>query len=193
MPIILGSGSPRRSELLKLIGIEFSVVVKETDESYPRALKPEEIAVYIAENKAKSFTNESFSSTIITADTVVSINNSILGKPQNQSDAYKMLETLSGNVHEVITAVSIVQQGTIESFYDVTKVFFNPLTVAEINYYINQYNPIDKAGSYGIQEWIGLTAIKKIEGSYTNVMGLPTEKLYNYLKNNNLIKIQTDY
>jgi septum formation protein len=189
LKLILASKSPRRQELLRLMGFDFEVMLKDVDESYPSNLSPEEIAVYISEKKAQAFDEETKSvrlidknKVVITADTIVAIDNKILGKPADEQEAFDMLRSLSGNIHKVITGVSLLHQHHIISFYDTTFVYFNFLTEEEINYYVKNYQPFDKAGAYGIQQWIGLTAIKKIEGSYTNVVGLPTEKLYQHLK-----------
>lgn len=179
-PIILASKSPRRQELLNLMGLDFYIKLKEVDESYPETLSPPEIAVYIAEKKAEAF-NANPNEIIITADTIVAINGEILGKPKDYGEAQEMLGKLSGNKHEVYTGVSINYRGKIISFYDKTEVFCRILNTEEINYYIDNYQPFDKAGSYGVQDWFGLTVVEKLNGSYTNVMGLPTEKLYQKL------------
>lgn len=178
LPIILASKSPRRQELMTLMGLDFKVVLKEVDESYPAGLLPAEIAVYIAEKKADAFIEDRASSIVVTADTIVAYNDEILGKPDDAFHASEMLHKLSGTNHQVYTGVSIAHGDQLKSFYDVTEVFFNALTKEQIAYYIENYNPLDKAGAYGIQDWIGFIAVEKIIGSYTNVMGLPTEKLY---------------
>lgn len=181
-PIILASKSPRRQELLQLMDIDFRVVVKDVDESYPSGLTPAEIAVYIAEKKAKAF-DESLQENelVLTADTIVSAEGRILGKPGNDEHAMEMLGLLSGKKHEVITGVAFLQNHKLHSFYDSTEVHFRALSASEIEYYIKSCQPFDKAGSYGIQEWIGLTAVDKIVGSYSNVVGLPTQKVYSEL------------
>lgn len=181
-PIILASKSPRRQELLTLMGLAFSVEFKEVDESYPAFLSAPEIAVYVAEKKANAFSADP-EHIIITADTIVAINDEILGKPENNTDAQQMLAKLSGTMHEVYTGVSINYKGKITSFYDRTEVFCRSLNATEINYYIETCKPFDKAGSYGIQDWFGLAVVERLNGSYTNVMGLPTEKLYRNLLN----------
>ncbi|WP_079703896.1 Maf family protein [Daejeonella lutea] len=180
-PIILASKSPRRQELLKLMGIDFRVVLKEVDESFPDGLEPHEIALYISEKKAKAFDEMVIDEIVITADTIVVIDGKILGKPESEENAFEILTTLSGNMHQVITAVSLLKNGQIHSFYEISEVFFKPITEEQIRYYIKTGNPMDKAGAYGIQEWIGLVAIEKINGSYTNVVGLPTHRLYQEL------------
>ena len=181
--IVLGSQSPRRKELLSLMNIDFRVEVQEVDESYPENLTPVEIATHIASKKAKAFKGLSANELLITADTIVAQHQHILGKPTDAAHAKEMIQQLAGNTHEVITAVAFQYQSQLITFHDCTKVYMNPLSEAEISHYIENYKPYDKAGAYGIQEWIGLVAIQKIEGSYTNVMGLPTEKLYQELQN----------
>lgn len=161
--------------------MDFRIVLKEVDESYPDGLIPAEIAVYIAEKKALAFDEEASDEIVLTADTIVEINGQILGKPETATHAIEMLKLLSGNVHRVITGVCLVYKGQINKFYDVSEVFFRKLKDEEIINYVNKYQPLDKAGAYGIQEWIGLTGIERINGSYTNVVGLPTEKLYQQL------------
>ncbi len=182
LSLILASKSPRRQELMSLMGLNFRVVLKEVDESYPEHLSPEEVAVYISEKKAKAFDAELGEEVVITADTIVAVGKEILGKPADEADAFRMLNLLSGKTHQVITGVSVLHRHTLYSFYDVTEVAVNTLTEEEIRYYIETCKPFDKAGAYGIQEWFGLAAIKSISGSYTNVVGLPTERLYQALK-----------
>lgn len=181
MKIILASKSPRRQELLRQMDVDFRVVLKEVDESYPEGLAPEEVAVYIAEKKAKAFDEDINDEVVLTADTIVCIDDKILGKPKNEDHAVEMLRMLSGRVHRVVTGVCLLHKHQYNKFYDVSEVFFRKLTDAEIVNYVHQYRPLDKAGAYGIQEWIGVTAIEKIHGSYTNVVGLPTEKVYQQL------------
>lgn len=178
-PIILASKSPRRQELLTLMGLNFNVELKDVDESYPEGLAPAEIAVYISAQKAKAFSANG--EIIITADTIVALNGEILGKPSSREHAQEMLAKLSGSKHEVYTGVTIVKGDKIYSFYDRTEVYCKVVTSAEIDFYIDNYHPFDKAGSYGVQDWWGIVVVQRIEGSYTNVMGLPTEKLYNEL------------
>lgn len=163
------------------MGLDFKVVVKDVDESYPPDLLPAEIAVHIAEKKADAFLDHSFNNIVVTADTIVAYQSQILGKPADATHAREILQLLSGTNHQVYTGVSISYNGIVASFYDVTEVFFNKLSSEQIDYYIANFNPFDKAGAYGIQDWIGLIGVEKIIGSYTNVMGLPTEKLYNAL------------
>lgn len=179
-PIILASKSPRRQELMKLLGLDFTVELKEVDESYPEGLSPAEIAVYISELKANAFGNAA-NKIVVTADTIVAINGEILGKPKDKTHAQEMLRKLSGSKHEVYTGVALMYADQMHSFYDLTTVYCRVLNENEIDFYIDQFQPFDKAGSYGIQDWFGLAVVERIEGSYTNVMGLPTEKLYEQL------------
>lgn len=184
--IILASKSPRRQELLRLMDMEFEVVLKEVDESYPDGLTPQEVAVYIARRKAEAFDKAvADNEVVLTADTIVCVDGQILGKPETQEHAIEMLQTLSGKVHQVITGVCLLYRQRYNNFFDVSEVFFRKLSDQEIRSYVAEYNPLDKAGSYGIQERIGLIGIERISGSYTNVVGLPTEKLYAQLMNLN--------
>jgi septum formation protein len=180
--IILASKSPRRQELLRLMDIDFRVVLKEVDESYPDGLSPAEIAIYIAQQKAEAFDEDITNEVVLTADTIVSIDGLILGKPESSEHAVEMLHRLSGKVHEVYTGVCLLHNHHYNKFYDRSEVFFRELTDQEIKSYVDEYQPMDKAGSYGIQQRIGLIGIERINGSYTNVVGLPTEKLYQQLK-----------
>ncbi len=180
--IILASKSPRRQELLRQMDVDFEIVLKEVDESYPESLTPEEVAVYIAEKKAKAYDGSlEGDEAVLTADTIVTIDGLILGKPVDEADAVRMLKLLSGRVHRVVTGVCILYKQEYNLFHDASQVFFRKLTDAEIAGYVAKYQPYDKAGAYGIQEWVGITAIQRIEGSYTNVVGLPTEKVYQQL------------
>jgi len=181
IPIILASQSPRRKELLKQLDLPFEVRTKDIDESFPSTFRPEAAAVYIAEKKANSFLNQLDKELLIAADTLVSIHEEILGKPKDSDDAFRMLRLLSGNVHEVITGVALLHHKKIYSFFEKTLVYFKDLTEEEITYYIKTYQPFDKAGAYGIQEWIGMIGVERIEGSYTNVVGLPTARLHHEL------------
>ena len=164
------------------MGVSFLVKTKDVDESYPSYLSPEEVAVYISEKKAKAFQSELKEELLISSDTIVCLENEVIGKPKGEQDAFEILGKLSNRMHKVITAVTFLENGEMESFYDTTEVHFNVLSAAEIEYYIRKYQPFDKAGAYGIQEWIGYIGIKKIIGSYTNVMGLPSELVYQKLK-----------
>ena len=183
MQLILASKSPRRQELLTLMGVDFKVVLKDVDESYPENLSPAEVAVFIAEKKAKAF-DESIEedAIVLTADTIVCVDGLILGKPEGEEHAFEMLSLLSGKKHEVITGVALLQNHKIHSFYEVSEVYFKSLDAEDIRKYIQDCKPFDKAGAYGIQEWPGLVAIEKINGSYTNVVGLPTHRVYQELE-----------
>ena len=181
-PLILASKSPRRQYLLNELGLQFEVRTKEVDESFPANLKAQEIPLYLCKKKADAFNNELNENTIvITADTIVWIDGQVLNKPENFDDAVRMLKLLSGKMHEVYTGVCLRSKEKTKSFYALTKVYFKTLSQEEIEYYINNYNPYDKAGSYGAQEWLGYIAIEKIEGTYFNVMGLPIKELYEEL------------
>jgi septum formation protein len=180
--IILASRSPRRQELLHQTGLKFEVLARDFDESYPDNLKGNEIAVHIASKKAASFTHISIDEIIITADTIVWCNNKVLGKPVDKDEAVKILKEISGNTHEVITGVTIRSASGEVTFSESTKVTFEKLKDEEIRYYAENFNPVDKAGAYGIQEWIGLIGCSRIEGSYFNVVGLPVHRLFDELR-----------
>lgn len=181
-PLILASGSPRRKEILSQAGFNFKVEVKNIEEKYPSTLSAEEVPIYLAKLKAQCFEAESTENIILTSDTVVIHRGEILGKPRDEQEAFDMIKRLSGSVHEVVSGVCIFHNTRYDTFSDVCKVYFNELSDDEIRYYINQYQPLDKAGAYGIQEWIGMAAISKIEGSFYTVMGLPIHQIYNQLK-----------
>ena len=182
-PIILASGSPRRAQLLKEMGFDFEVITKPIDESFPSDLKPLEIAEYLAEKKSEEFCTPEYDNyLLITADTIVAIESQILNKPSNFNEASQMLKSLSGSVHEVITGVCLRKKNKTNVFHEITQVEFCEFTNEEIGHYINAFQPFDKAGSYGIQEWIGHVGVKRINGSYTNVVGLPTARLYSEIK-----------
>jgi septum formation protein len=181
--IILASQSPRRQQLLHELGVTFDVVAKDFDESYPAGLKREEIALFLAKSKASQLIKElKDNEIIITADTIVWCNSKVLGKPVSREDAFRMLREISENTHEVITGVTLLSKKKEKTFSVTTKVTFETLTDEDIYYYIDSFNPFDKAGAYGIQEWIGLAACSHIEGSYFNVVGLPVQSLFNELK-----------
>lgn len=176
--LILASNSPRRQQLLKEAGINFLIKTKDIPENYPADLPIKEIPEYLAKLKASAFKNElSNEETLLTADTIVSLEGKVLGKPESLSQAIEMLENLSGKCHEVITGVNIYNHSQELSFSEITKVYFKKLNKKVIEEYVNQYKPLDKAGSYGIQEKIGLIGVEKIEGSYFNVMGLPVHRV----------------
>ena len=181
--LILASQSPRRRELLKGLDVEFSTCTVDADESFPAELKGADAVQYICKAKAEAYKPQLAENTIaITADTVVILDENIIGKPKSFDEAFAMIRSLSGRVHEVITAVCIFSRDKESCFYSSTEVHFSHLTDEEINYYIEKYKPFDKAGSYGVQEWIGYIGIEKIVGSYFNVMGLPVKRLYDELK-----------
>jgi len=183
MQIILASASPRRRQLLEALDIDFVTKTKNTDESFGNNTTIREIPCQLAQRKARAFLSEiAENQLVIAADTIVSIDDEVLNKPQNEQEATTMLQKLSGQCHEVITGVCLLSLHKEKIFYDVTKVFFKSLTEEEIAYYVKKYKPYDKAGSYGAQEWLGMIAIERIEGSYFNVMGLPVHKLYEELK-----------
>ncbi len=182
--LILASGSPRRQYFLQELDLEFEVRLKEMDEHYPNHLKGKEITDYLAKLKASPFKEELKENDIlITADTIVWLNNKAIGKPKNTEDAENMLKTLSGKLHKVISSVCITSIEKQIVFSDITEVTFKELSTEEIHFYIKKYKPFDKAGSYGIQEWIGYIGIEKITGSYFNVMGFPVHKFYQQLLN----------
>lgn len=180
---ILASRSPRRQQLLRELGLKFEVVIKDYEEKYPHNLKGAEIVKYLARRKSQHFINEiGDNQIVITADTIVWCNNMVLDKPTNHKEAFDILKIISGNTHDVITGICLLSNIDQRVFSETTKVTFEPLSEEEINYYIDNFKPYDKAGAYGIQEWIGLAGISRIEGSYFNVMGLPVQKLYEELK-----------
>ena len=182
--IILGSNSARRKKILEKMGLKVNVIASDIDESYSENIKLDEVPIYLAKKKSKALKNKIKTHDIlITADTIVLFNNKILSKPINKEDAKKTLLQLSTNTHQVITGVCITTFNKNISFSTTSEVTFNKIEEGEIEFYINNYKPFDKAGSYGIQEWIGLIGIKKINGSYTNVVGLPSAKLFKELKN----------
>jgi len=180
--IVLASGSPRRQQFLRELDVNFEVRLKDIEEIYPDNLKGAEITDYLAVLKASGL-DETLSENeiLITSDTIVWHEEKALGKPRDYEDAFAMLQSLSGKTHEVITSVCIKTLEEKVVFNETTKVTFNNLSDDEIKYYLDNYKPYDKAGSYGIQEWIGLVAIAKIEGSYANVVGLPVDKVYQHL------------
>jgi len=181
--IILGSSSPRRQELFKELNIPFTLKIKSVEEIYPSNLKGKEITNFLAVLKANAFNNDmNEKDIIITSDTIVWLNNEALEKPKNKEHAIEILQKLSNKSHEVITSVCIKTINKLVTFSDITIVNFKKLSLEEINYYVENYNPYDKAGAYGIQEWIGFIGVTSITGSYFNVMGLPVNKLYEELK-----------
>lgn len=180
--LILASGSPRRQQFFRDLNLNFEIRLKEIEEIYPPNLIEEDITDYLAVLKSDAFEGELLENEIlITSDTLVWHENKALGKPKDYQDAFQMLQSLSNKTHKVITSVCFKTKDKVEVISETTKVSFHPLTDAEIQYYLEQYQPYDKAGSYGIQEWIGFIGVAKIEGSYANVMGLPVDKVYRYL------------
>lgn len=182
--LILASGSPRRQQFFKDLDLDFEIRLKEIEEVYPPELQAEAITNYLAELKASAFEGElKENEMLITSDTIVWHNNKALGKPKNEQDAFAILQSLSNATHQVITSVCFKTTVKTETIFEVTKVTFNALSDQAIHYYLDHYKPYDKAGAYGIQEWIGFVGVAKIEGSYTNVMGMPTDKVFDYLNN----------
>lgn len=181
--ILLASQSPRRQQLLKELGLDYKIKLKEgIEENYPENLKRQEVALFLAEHKASAYEADlQEKQIIITADTIVCLADEVLNKPKDRDNAIEMLEKLSGNKHTVITGVCLKSKNKTVSFTAETNVFFKELTKEEIEYYLDTYKPYDKAGAYGIQEWIGFIGIEKISGSYFNVVGLPVQKLYEEL------------
>lgn len=182
MKLLLASQSPRRKELLSNLGFDFEVVKIDCEEIVPEHIKVGEAAAYLSELKADSFRKLEENEVLLTADTVVAIDNQFLGKPKDEDDAMKMLQLLSGKTHQVYTGITIKTSDKTITETDVADVEFEELTIDEIKYYIQNYKPFDKAGSYGIQEWLGMTKIKKMTGSFYTIMGLPTHLVYKILK-----------
>jgi len=180
--LILGSGSPRRQELLKSLGFTFTVKPINADESFSDTLKAQEIPLYLADKKANAFPEKlKGKELLITSDTIVWCENKVLNKPADFNEGKEMLSILSGKMHQVFTAVCLKSADKQVLFYDESKVYFKNLTVQEIEYYLTNFSPYDKAGGYGVQDWIGYIGIEKIEGSFYNVMGLPVKQLYEEL------------
>jgi septum formation protein len=176
--IILASGSPRRQQLLKDLNLDFSIQLKEIEENFPSNLKGSEITDYLAKLKSTPFQKLKKNDVLITSDTIVWLHNKAIGKPKSKIEAIEIFNKLSGNMHQVITSVCIKTTQNIKIFNDTTNVFFKTLTDEEINYYIDNFSPYDKAGGYGVQDWIGYIGVEKIEGSFYNVMGFPIHKFY---------------
>jgi len=182
--IILASHSPRRRQLLRELGVEFTEISAKVDETVPEGMTPEEAATYISEKKADHFMEflDDGRTILITADTLVIVDGKVIGKPEGKEGAREMLRLLSGKMHRVVTGVTVRSKSKNISFTDLTDVYFSKLTDEEIGYYLENYQPYDKAGAYGIQEWIGFIGINRIDGSYFNVMGLPVQRLYEELR-----------
>ena len=184
--LILASQSPRRKQLLEWAEIAFRTQVEHTQETYPEGLEMDEIPVFIARHKALAVQEKQpvgSDAVILAADTIVVIGDKVIGKPENREEAVSMLQSLSGREHRVITGVHIRQGLKVVEFADITSVWFHPVTLSEIQFYVDKYRPYDKAGAYAIQEWIGVVGIKKIEGDFYNVMGLPVSRVVQSLKN----------
>lgn len=179
--LVLASQSPRRAQLLTEAGFDFEVFTRPVEEIIPEDIHPRAVAVLISENKAKSYTDVAQDKIVVTADTIVALDGEVLGKPESMAQAQEMLQRLSGRSHTVISGATIYHKGRFKSISEETKVTFRKLGDSEINYYVENYRPYDKAGSYGIQEWIGMIGVSRIEGDFYNVMGLPIGKLYQEL------------
>ncbi|SRR5574343_445083 len=182
MKLLLGSNSPRRKELLQNLGFSFEVVSIDCDEIFPKNLAAQDVAGYLSELKANAFRTLEKDEVLLTADTVVAIENNILGKPKNAEEAKKMLKQLSSKTHEVYTGISFKTSEKLVTKTDVAHVEFSEISNEEIDFYIQNFQPFDKAGSYGIQEWLGMAKINKINGSFYTIMGLPTHLVYEILK-----------
>ena len=178
--VVLASKSPRRQSLIQGLDIPYEIRTKEVDETWPPHLKRHEVAVFLAELKAEAF-EPAEDEIVITSDTIVALGDRIIEKPKDVADAMRMLRDLSGQVHTVYTAVAFRSREKLHSFYDATEVHFRELTDEEIEYYANKYQPLDKAGAYGVQEWIGYVAVERMVGSYFTVMGFPVHKVYSEL------------
>jgi len=181
--VFLASQSPRRQELLKGLGIGFEIIKISADESFPEDLNREKITEYISRNKAEAIENLNENEILITADTLVWLENSVLGKPKDHNDAFSMIRNMSGKTHEVFTSVTLKSKEKSITFSEITEVTFDEFSDEEIEFYIRNFKPFDKAGAYGIQDWLGYVKISKINGCYYNVMGLPLRKLYSELLN----------
>ena len=181
-PLILASNSPRRQQLMRDAGFEFTVKIKDTNEDFSKTMSAPEVPAYLARKKAEAFPQELGNEIVLTADTIVVIDNEILNKPKDALEASEMLRKLSGRQHKVITGVCVMTHEETETFIDVANVFFRELTDFEIDYYIKNCSPFDKAGAYGVQDFIGMVGIPRMEGSYFTVMGLPVHKVYEALR-----------
>ncbi|AYQ34651.1 nucleoside triphosphate pyrophosphatase [Runella sp. SP2] len=180
--LVLASNSPRRQQLLREMGVEFTVQVRPTDELFPSNMPVSDVAGYLAQHKAEQFAHDLGDKLILCADTVVVVDDTILNKPADAAEARNMLQLLSGRSHQVITGVCLLSPQGYKTLSDVAHVTFKTLTDSEIEYYITHYRPFDKAGAYGVQEWIGMIGIPRIEGSFYTIMGLPLHKVYELLQ-----------
>ncbi|MGE8432819.1 Maf family protein [Chryseobacterium joostei] len=187
MKLLLASQSPRRKELLSSLGFEFEVVKIDCEEILPEHIKIEAAAAYLSELKADAFRNLTTDEVLLTADTIVAIDNQVLGKSKDEADAFNMLRSLSGKTHQVYTGITIKTADKTFTETDVADVTLDDISDDEINYYIQKYKPFDKAGSYGIQEWLGMAKISKMTGSFYTIMGLPTHLVYKILKETSMI------
>ncbi|MGU3374574.1 Maf family protein [Chryseobacterium sp. M5A1_1a] len=187
MKLLLASQSPRRKELLSSLGFEFEVVKIDCEEILPEHIKIEEAAAYLSDLKADAFRILATDEVLLTADTIVAIDHQVLGKPKDEADAFNMLRSLSGKTHQVYTGITIKTSDKVFTETDVADVTLDDITDDEINYYIQNYKPFDKAGSYGIQEWLGMAKISKMTGSFYTIMGLPTHLVYKILKEISMI------
>ena len=188
-PLILASNSPRRQAILRELGLDFTIRAIDIPEDYPPSLPVEEIAGYLARKKAEAIHGGTEHVLVLTADTIVTLSGRILGKPANEQDAASMLAALSGRPHKVYTGICLRYHGDYHTETDCTEVIFNKISDDEVNYYSQHYMPLDKAGAYGIQEWIGMIGIHAIRGSYFNVVGLPVTRLYGLLKKLDLVEL----
>ena len=186
--LILASSSPRRKQILENLNLSFAIRKIDFDESYPKGLPPEEVPIFISKQKVKQLPKIEANELYITSDTVVVLEGKVIEKPKDKLDALVMLKSLSGKTHQVITGVCLTSSDDQFSFKEVTEVTFHSLSEQEITYYIDNYYPLDKAGAYGIQEWIGLIGIKEIKGNYDNVVGLPASTLFQKMKQLNLFE-----
>jgi septum formation protein len=180
--IVLASQSPRRKQLLEWAEVDFEVMVANTDESFPSGLSPAEVSIHVATEKARVIKNKVNDQLILAADTIVVLNNEVINKPVDRADAIQILSRLSGNHHQVITGVVLLKNEKIQAFADTTDVEFHSLTQSQIEFYVDKYQPYDKAGAYAIQEWIGVVGIKCINGDFYNVMGLPVSRVIRALE-----------
>lgn len=195
--IILGSQSPRRKELLTQAGLAFSTLVKDVKEVYPEELPAEQVPAFLSHHKARAYEKEAETALVITADTVVIFKKKVVGKPENLVEACRMLQLLSGQQHTVVSGITLLYAGRYRTFSEKTEVYFRKLNDTEIEHYVSNFQPLDKAGAYGIQDWIGLIGIARIEGDYYNVMGLPICRLlielrdfyYRVMRNENTLAV----
>jgi len=182
IPLTLASNSPRRQQLLRELGLDFNVEIRPTDELFPADMPETDVASFLAQQKATQFQTDLGNRLVLCADTIVVVDNEILNKPANEIEAKVMLQKLSGRSHEVITGICLLSQAGFQTVSDTAKVTFKTLSDSQIDYYIAHYHPFDKAGAYGVQEWIGMMGISRIEGSFYTIMGLPLHLVYHLLQ-----------